>query len=154
DVKPSNLFVLAGAEPRLKVLDFGISRMTSLVEWEKTSTVTDSHALLGTPQYSSPEQLKNPSDVDGRADVWSLGVTIYHALTGALPFEGKSLAELLVAVMSTRPVPLSSRCDASTAMQRVVSGCLERSLERRFGQVSEVARALAPLASPRWAALA
>src|SRR5262249_9472452 len=100
------------------------------------------------------EQLKNPSKIDQRADIWSLGVTMYNALSRRHPFEGGSLAELLVAVMSGVPTPLATRCSVSTAMLTVVQRCIERSLDRRFRDVGEAALALAPIASPRWAALA
>ncbi|MBX3227524.1 MAG: protein kinase [Labilithrix sp.] len=154
DVKPSNLFVLAGRERTLKVLDFGIARMTSYEAYEnreKTTTVTDSAALLGSPQYVSPEQLQSPSSVDERADVWSLGISMYLALTGTLPFSGSSLAEVLVAVMSKPTPPLGSK--ASPAMAAIVQRCLTRSLDDRFRRVSDLAEALAPLASPERAAL-
>ncbi|MFO0741835.1 MAG: serine/threonine-protein kinase [Labilithrix sp.] len=157
DVKPSNLFVLDGPPPReLKVLDFGISRMTTYEAYEnqgktETVTVTDSAQLLGSPQYTSPEQLQNPSGVDERADIWSLGVSMYYALTRQLPFAGSSLADVLVAVMSKPIPPLGAR--ASAAMTAVVQKCLTRSLDERFRRVSDLAAALAPLASPSRAAL-
>lgn len=157
DVKPSNLFVLAGPSPRaLKVLDFGISRMTTYEAYEDrgrtaTVTVTDSAQLLGSPQYTSPEQLQSPSGVDERADIWSLGVSMYYALTRQLPFAGSSLAEVLVAVMSKPIPPLGVR--ASPAMAAVVQRCLTRSLDDRYRRVSDLAEALAPLASPSRAAL-
>ncbi len=154
DVKPSNLFVLNGEDGHLKVLDFGISRMASLEDWERTATVTETNALLGSPHYVSPEQLQNPSGVDERADVWSLGVSMYYALSGELPFAASSLAELLVAVMSRAPIPLGSRCRVSPAMNAIVSRCLDRALDRRFRSASELALALAPHASTRWAPLA
>lgn len=158
DVKPSNLFVMHGAEKQLKVLDFGISRMTTLEDWERTAsvTVTETHALLGSPHYSSPEQLQSPSSVDARADVWSLGVSMYYALSGRLPFGGNSLAELLVAVMSKEPAPLSpaGRGGVSGAMVAIVARCLERNIEKRYRNVADLAEALAPHASPRRASLA
>lgn len=157
DVKPSNLFVLEGTKPpKLKVLDFGISRMTSFEAYEShgqtsTMTVTDSAQLLGSPQYTSPEQLQSPSGVDERADIWSLGVSMYYALTRKLPFAGNSLAEVLVAVMSKPIPPLAS--SASPAMAAIVSKCLTRSLDERYRRMSDLAAALAPLASPELAAL-
>src|SRR5262249_49135415 len=153
DVKPSNLFLADTPKgPRLKLLDFGISKMLSLADWERTATVTESHALLGSPRYTSPEQLKNPSNVDERTDIWALGVTMYYPLTREHPFEGESLADLLVSVMWKPPILPSSRGrDVSAAMLQVLSRCLERSLSSRFQDVGEVAAALAPLASPEWA---
>ena len=157
DVKPSNLFVLEGTSPPvLKVLDFGIPRMTSFEAYENhgqtaTMTVTESTQLLGSPQYTSPEQLQSPSGVDERADIWSLGVSMYYALTRQLPFAGSSLADVLVAVMS-KPIPsLVDR--VSPALAAIVSKCLTRSLDDRYRRVSDLAAALAPLASPELAAL-
>jgi eukaryotic-like serine/threonine-protein kinase len=156
DIKPSNLFVTdTTAGPQLKILDFGISRMTSLDDWERTATVTASSSLLGSPHYASPEQLQDPRSVDGRTDIWSLGVSMYFALCRRHPFDGRSLAEVLVAVMSRPPTPYAEHgASPSEAMQSAIARCLERSLERRFADVGELATALAPLASPQVAALA
>jgi serine/threonine protein kinase len=156
DVKPSNLFVMHGAEKQLKVLDFGISRMTSLQDWERTATVTETHALLGSPHYSSPEQLQNPSGVDARADIWSLGISMYYALSGKLPFGGSSLADLLVSVLSKKPASLSGagRFGVSAEMSAIVTRCLERNIDKRYRNVADLADALAPHASSRRATLA
>ncbi|MCA9585635.1 MAG: serine/threonine protein kinase [Myxococcales bacterium] len=155
DIKPSNLFVTETAlGPQLKILDFGISRMTSLDDWERTATVTASNSLLGSPHYASPEQLQDPRSVDGRTDIWSLGVSMYFALCRRHPFDGRSLAEVLVAVMSRPPTPYAEHgASPSEAMRGAIARCLERSLERRFADVGELAAALAPLASPHVAAL-
>jgi serine/threonine protein kinase len=143
DVKPSNLFVTRADV--VKVLDFGISKVTSQSDWEKTATVTQSEAILGSPHFISPEQLRNAARVDERADVWSLGVVLYHLLSRRYPFDGPSLAEIFVAIMHRKPAPLD---DASPAMEAVVARCLERDPAQRFGDVGELARALAPLGSP------
>jgi eukaryotic-like serine/threonine-protein kinase len=153
DVKPSNLF-LTRAEV-LKVLDFGISKVTSHTSgaqgWEKTATVTNSEAILGSPHFISPEQLRNAARVDERADVWSLGVVLYHLLSKRYPFDGPSLAEIFVAIMHRKPQPLDH---ASAAMDAIVARCLERDPALRFADVGELARALAPLASPQGTAVA
>ncbi len=143
DVKPSNLFVTK--EDVLKVLDFGISKVTSQADWEKTATVTQSEAILGSPHFISPEQLRNAAKVDERADVWSLGVVLYHLLSKRYPFDGPSLAEIFVAIMHRKLQPIGT---ASPAMEAIVARCLERDPNQRHGDVGELARALAPIASP------
>ena len=152
DVKPSNLFVVAGRH--LKVLDFGISKVASFHDWEKTASVTNSDALLGSPHFISPEQLRNAARVDERADIWSLGVVLYHTLTRRFPFDGPSLAELLVAIMHRKLTPMGDFVPVSPAMEAIVVRCLERDPAVRFQDVGELAVALAPLASPDCAALA
>jgi serine/threonine protein kinase len=151
DVKPSNLFVV-GDQNVIKVLDFGISKVsTTMDDWERTSSVTSSTALLGSPHFISPEQLRNATRVDERADVWSLGVVLYYGLSGKFPFDGSSLAQMIVAILHKTPPTLAS---ASKHMQRVIGRCLKQDVTERFPDVGALATALAPLASPRSMTLA
>ena len=84
----------------LKVLDFGISKVSARAG-EVALTTTNS--LVGSPLYMAPEQMRSSKDVDERADVWSLGLILFELLAGDAPFEGATMPEVCVAVMSAEP---------------------------------------------------
>ncbi len=155
DVKPSNLFLSRDDDREtLKVIDFGVSKDQFLEkpgEGEATTTGT----LLGSPSFMAPEQIRSARDVDGRADVWSLGVVLYFMLTGKRPFEAESLLELMTQIVHEAPRPLRAvRPSTSEILAAVVARCLEKEPALRFPNAAELARALAPLASTRMRALA
>lgn len=103
DLKPSNIFLLEGDEPRVKVLDFGMAKR----DGSGDSFIREEGFTVGTPAFMSPEQLRN-RDLDGRADQWALGVTVYLALTGSLPFEADAFAELTRRITRGRFPPASA----------------------------------------------
>jgi serine/threonine-protein kinase len=147
DLKPSNLFLHERPDGTrsVKVLDFGISKIELLCE--PTDDLTASRALLGTPLYMSPEQLKSPSDVDARADIWSLGVVMYELLTGEAPFAGNTVGELCFAIVETTPKPLAEfRADVPPALDRIIQRCLRRNPGQRFASAEELVLALLPFA--------
>ena len=89
DIKPSNIFIVRDDDAEVvKVLDFGVAKFTLL---RSEGTLTQAGALLGSPNYMSPEQVRN-RDVDARSDLWSLGVVFFQAVTGQLPFRGTTRA--------------------------------------------------------------
>ncbi len=93
DIKPRNVLVSThDGKPLVKVIDFGIAKATDQRMTEKT-LFTEHQAMIGTPEYMSPEQAEGSLDIDTRTDVYSLGVLLYELLTGATPFDGKSLRE-------------------------------------------------------------
>jgi eukaryotic-like serine/threonine-protein kinase len=150
DLKPSNLFLAEQPDGRriLKVLDFGISKVQLAAE--PTADLTSSRALLGTPLYMSPEQLKNPRDVDARADLWSLGVVIYRMLAGRPPFAGESVTELCFSIAETRPASLRGlRGEIPAGLDRLVLACLERQPAARPADARALQAALAPFGSGR-----
>jgi len=153
DLKPSNLFVATGLDgrPLVKVLDFGISKSTGPAQIVLTST----SALLGSPAYMSPEQVRSAKNVDARTDIWSTGVILYELLTGRMPFTGESVGAVFAAILETdAPSVLVSRKDVPPALAAAVARCLHRRADERFANAAEVADAIAPFALPGEASLA
>lgn len=107
DLKPANLFLAVGADDEItvKILDFGVAKVRQELFGESSNSLTRGGALLGTPEYMSPEQLKHAASIDESTDVWSLGVVLFECLTGSLPWgNAESIGEMLAAVL-TSPVP-------------------------------------------------
>jgi serine/threonine-protein kinase len=154
DLKPANLFVATrpGVAASVKVLDFGISKASHALGSE-APVYTSSKALLGSPLYMSPEQLRNSRQIDGRADLWSIGVILHEVLGGRPPFNAQHLGELLTAVLEGEVPPLRARRpDVPAPLEAIVGRCLERGVEARFASASELAEALAPFGAARAAA--
>jgi eukaryotic-like serine/threonine-protein kinase len=149
DLKPANLFLAAdqGGGTLLKVLDFGIAKFLSPDPSIEDTALTQSAVVVGSPRYMSPEQIGGERDLDERTDVWSLGVVLYELLSGALPFEGRSAAEICLQVVTAAPPPLETRRPGLPAgLCAVVTRCLARERDDRFPGADALARALAPLA--------
>src|ERR1700690_336195 len=152
DFKPSNLFVARRSDGTtlVKVLDFGIAKAAQPMNVLENASMTRSNSVLGSPQYMSPEQLRNAKNVDARADIWSTGLTLYELLTGATPFAGESFGELFVAILEQSPAPIRhKRPDIDPRLEAVVLRCLRRDVGERFQTVADLAQALAPFGSPR-----
>jgi tRNA A-37 threonylcarbamoyl transferase component Bud32 len=145
DLKPANLFLTTSADgsPLVKVLDFGISKATTPGERGITST----DAVLGSPGYMAPEQIRSAKSVDQRADIWGLGVSLYELLTGAPPFDGASVAAVSVQiVMETPKLAHELRPDVPEALSQVVARCLEKDPAKRYANMAELAEAILPFA--------
>ncbi len=151
DIKPSNLFVTRAADgsPLLKVLDFGISKATLKFEQgTEASSLTETNATLGSPQYMSPEQLKSSKDVDSRTDIWSLGLILYKMLVGRPAFEAPNVGAHFAMILSEPPTRLTERRpDAPEALADVIWTCLEKECDRRWQDLGQLARALVPFGS-------
>ncbi len=148
DIKPENLFVTTRPNGSLliKILDFGVSKITR-TDLDSESSLTATQALLGTPSYMAPEQLLAAKSVDGRADIWSLGVVLYQLLTNQLPFGGSNILALMHATTTTTPRAISSlRADVPPEIEACVGWCLQTEPSRRYKRVEQIADTLSAFA--------
>ena len=153
DLKPANLFVAQRSDgsKSIKVLDFGISKATSPgTSQPPGSKLTVTGAFMGSPQYMSPEQLRETRNIDGRSDIWALGVILYEELTGRPPHDATSLADLCIKIAMETPRPIrADRPDVPPELERLLlMGALARDPAQRFPSVAHFAHALRPFASP------
>jgi serine/threonine-protein kinase len=152
DLKPPNLFCIKRSDGLLavKVLDFGISKMTARRDSSHEAPMTRTSAVFGSPLYMSPEQMLSTRDVDARTDIWALGVILYEMLTTRSPFDGETLPEVYARISSQPPPPLRDSCpDGPLALESVILKCLEKDRTRRYSNVGELALALLPFAPRR-----
>ena len=151
DLKPANLFLAKRRDGRelVKVLDFGISKAPNPQTSTFPSGLTQSSAMLGSPTYMSPEQIRDSGAVDARADIWAVGVILFELLTGEPPFNAQTANQLLARILEQEPPPLRTLCpELPEALEAVILRCLAKAPEHRFESVAELALALAPLAPP------
>jgi eukaryotic-like serine/threonine-protein kinase len=144
DIKPSNIFISRNDEGRevAKIFDFGIARVE-----QHDHKITQKGAVLGTPEYMAPEQLLASEQVDGRCDIYALGITLYEALAGTVPFEG-NFGEVLLKV-STEALPsLTKRCPAVPIdLERAIAKALARDATDRYASARSFAEALSEITS-------
>jgi serine/threonine protein kinase len=147
DLKPSNLFLVQrrDGQPLIKVLDFGISKMVDESQGGMTTTTS---ALMGSPLYMSPEQLTAQRDVDGRSDVWAIGVILFELVTGSPPFAAETLPQLCAHILQLEPDALRARLpDAPVELERIVARCLQKAPQARYQSILELSFSLQNLAS-------
>ncbi|MBX3210911.1 MAG: protein kinase [Labilithrix sp.] len=145
DLKPANLFLARRPDGsrRVKVLDFGISKATT-----GKRRFTRETRSLGTPAYMPPEQVRDPMNVDHRADIWALGAILYEILTGQMAFVGANIKEVLDRVLGEDPCPMPAlRRDVPPELTAIVSRALARDRDARWPTAATFARALAPFGS-------
>jgi CHASE2 domain-containing sensor protein/tRNA A-37 threonylcarbamoyl transferase component Bud32 len=131
DVKPANIMVLK--DGKVKVTDFGIAKAVS-------SSQTKSGIVLGTPNYMSPEQI-NGHEIDGRSDIFSLGVVFFELLTGVLPFHGKNLTNLFYQITQVKhPSPREINPKVPNPVEQIVDKALSKDPEQRFQTCADFAR--------------
>jgi eukaryotic-like serine/threonine-protein kinase len=147
DVKPDNLFITS--DGRIKILDFGIAKLTrpsdEVGRHTGTTAETETGMVVGTAGYMSPEQVRG-TEVDARSDIFSLGTILYEMLTGRSPFTRETAAETMTVILKEDPQPpLSS--DVSPALARIVARCLEKAREMRFQSARDLAFGLEVLSN-------
>ncbi len=145
DLKPDNIMLqeVDGWKNQVKLLDFGIAKLKD-AKGEASKFHTMTGVFFGTPQYSSPEQCKG-EPVDGRSDIYSVGVILYEMLTGHLPFESETPQGFLVQHLVTPPKKISEVNPAAKVppeVEAVVMRALEKSADKRFATAHEFADAL------------
>jgi hypothetical protein len=147
DIKPDNIFLCrdqAGALVRAKVLDFGISKISS-IGGQVNPRLTKTGAVMGTPYYMSPEQIRGVSEIDGRVDVYAFGVILYEALTGRVPFDGKTYSALVLEIATGTPErPSMVNPTLAGSIERVILKAMARDPNERFPSLDALAKALAP----------
>jgi serine/threonine-protein kinase len=145
DLKPANLFICQarGRDPEYaKVLDFGVSRFVTLDGHLEVSQQTHNGAIIGTPFYMAPEQMRG-HPIDARADVYSMGVTLYETLTGVRPYDATSYGDLLLKVTDAPPKPIAELVPGlPRALCDVVARAMATQPAKRFSSMTELARAL------------
>lgn len=149
DIKPENIILVSDArgEPQPVLIDFGLSRWIDPEAAE--SKLTDDGAMLGTPLYMAPEQMRGESTIDERVDQWSFGVLLYETLVGRTPFADKSIHQVIASVLTREPRRIDAVLPSlSPALATLVHAMLQKDRDRRVSSMGEVAQTLASLSLP------
>ncbi len=149
DLKPDNLYLVQTPDSpaSVKLLDFGISKLT--LAGSPQDRMTRTGTVLGTPYYMSPEQAAGRPDVDHRSDLYSMGVILYEAVTGRVPFEGDNYNQLIVKIFTESfPAPREIAPDVPEALEQVILKAMDRDPGARYQDAPEMVAALVPLLEP------
>jgi serine/threonine-protein kinase len=145
DLKPENVVLMRGpaGQPWVKIIDFGIARLVQ--QGEGAGRQTGAGAVLGTPYYAAPEQARGVEDVDGRADLYAVGVILYEMVTGRLPYDGASITEIISKVL-TEPFPEARRFEPTVPLQleRIILRATLKNRDQRYRTAHDFAAALRP----------
>jgi eukaryotic-like serine/threonine-protein kinase len=150
DIKPENLFLTQHAQGLdfIKILDFGISKVALTPGGKRAFARTT--MPIGSPVYMSPEQIRSSESVDARTDIWSLGCVLFELLTGVVAFDEPTLMQLSAAILEQDPIPLRTLVpDAPEELEAVILRCLEKDVDKRYGNIAELAIALYQFAPRR-----
>jgi len=147
DLKPANLFLTRRADGSacVKVIDFGLSKLTDPRMSGSSAKLTRPSDIMGSPHYMAPEQLRATCDADARADLWALGAVLHELLVGKPPFRGETVPEICATVLTQEPPRLTSiRASVPPPVENAVLRCLVKDPEARMANAAELARAIAP----------
>ncbi len=140
DVKPANVMILKNRLP--KIMDFGIARIIEAKSGGNLKNMVDAEEIMvGSPIYMSPEQVKN-LELDHRSDIFSLGVLAYTWISFLKPFKAGSTEEILQAVVSRTPLPLSEVSDADKELEKIINRAIAKDPEKRFQNAEDFSDAL------------
>lgn len=148
DLKPENIFIAhkPNGTTVVKLVDLGISKALG----STSQAITQSGSALGTPHYMAPEQLRGEKDVDGRVDLYAMGVVMYRALSGAFPFDGRTFEHLVTRILDGTCAPLSSIVPGlPVGVSEAVAWAMHKDREQRAPTAEALAASLAAFAPPR-----
>ncbi len=153
DIKPENVFLVdqeSDDRPSVKIVDFGISKSMSNDGQDSSLRLTATGMVMGTPLYMSPEQARGDDELDERVDVWALGVILYEALTGEVPFRANNYLGVIAQVLSAELIPprqLRPELSISSGMEQIVLHAMARDRTQRYASMAEMADDLARVRS-------
>ncbi len=136
DLKPGNIKITP--DGRIKVLDFGLAKLSSSEDMEGEITETQTGRIIGTPAYMSPEQARG-KDADHRTDIWSFGCIMYQMLTGRLPFEGETATDTLAKIIEHEPDFKALPKGTPTKIQTLLQQCFVKDPQRRLADIADAA---------------
>lgn len=154
DIKPDNIILVPdGADGYLpKLVDFGIARLRyrtvdtddeAETDEELAARMTRMGRILGSPEFMSPEQARADPNIDGRTDLWSLTIVLYHAITGDFPFEGPDVEAQLLSILADPPTPIADHGIVDDELWSVLHKGLQKPVAMRWGDANRMGRALA-----------
>jgi len=143
DIKPANLIRESAPGGVVKVTDFGIAKIKEGGTGSSQTVLTKSGFLLGTPHYMSPEQIREPKDAGAKSDVYSAGVVLYEMLTGALPFNSRSLPKLIDAIYrGEKQPPRAFRPEIDAELEAIVLRAMHPRMDQRYETARQFFEAL------------
>jgi serine/threonine protein kinase len=143
DVNPSNIILMENSQ--VKVTDFGLAKLTPASSW----SASQSGVFHGTLDYASPEQILG-QEIDGRSDVFALGVIIYEMLTGVRPFQGRNITSVIQCLLSEEPLPLTAfGPDLPSGLKDTLSKAMARDADQRHQTCAELGQDLRKMISGR-----
>ncbi len=142
DVKPENVFLATDTFGRVqpKLLDFGIAKVDVR---SNSARITQLGAVLGSPEFMSPEQARGQQDIDERTDIWSMCVMLYEMISGSMPFQNRNYNALMQAILNEDPVPTTELAAGDAGLWRVIERGLAKKREDRWTTMTELGEALA-----------